>query len=216
MKIRPAPAIASLAGSAGEATISSSKGVPYVKQRMTPANPQTHPQQQQRAHAARQGPWWRSWWPALHDFLDLLAFPEHISGYNLSARINIKALAKSEPPPIVPLNKHVTPVASLTATPGLPSTVTITLYTGNANPNAYAALFSCPADPNEPAKTQPDLWTQQATAKISLIPPIPLSVGFPYPDKLYYLLILVGDSHASFPAATNFSGGIVAQSKSGA
>ncbi len=216
MKIRLASTVASLAGSAGEATFSSSKGVAYVKQKMTPTNPQTDDQQQQRAHGARQGPWWRSYWKALQDFLDLLAFPEHFSGYNLAARTNILALAKSEPPPIVPLNKHVTPIASITAVPGVANVIIITIDVGAADQDAYASLFSCPADPNEPGKTQPDCWTQQASAKISLIPNGPLQLGFTFPDKLYFLAGLVGDSHASFPAATKFSGGVVAQSKTGA
>jgi hypothetical protein len=124
MKIRFSPLISQASGSAGPVTASRWKGIPYMRERITPANPNLPLQLDQRARMRKVVAWYHDLESQVTDFLDLLAAGEAFSGFNAFTKRNVRdiynrdiGIPPAEPgievPRIMPLNTPTNPIGSL-------------------------------------------------------------------------------------------------------
>ena len=207
MKVTPSPLVARLSGKAASAVAASWKGILYVREHVIPHNPKSAAQVTQRGYFARMSAWFRSLPSGITDWLDDLAVGLGKSGFNLMSGLDLKHLALSENPEIVPGNPKCDALFSAAdATSVLDNEVDLAFVAGNAISTYFVHAFTCPVDPDEAALTEPDGWSYAAT-------PVEVSTGA-YAKiavaniaKAYYVALIVADTN-DLATATKISGGI--------
>lgn len=129
MKIIPSVLVSSMSGKAGGVVASNWKGIPYVRKRVIPANPDSLGEFGQNEHRARMR-MLISWWHDLEDQLQAeckrLAQGLAMSGFNAFVRRNLTDLSRgtkenrkeADNARIMPLNAQVNPISTLTAETG--------------------------------------------------------------------------------------------------
>ncbi len=210
MKYVPSALISSLSGTTGAAVASSWKGRGYIRKWVRPHNPQSDLQMAQRARVAHQAPWFRSLSDQMETWLEELGTPLALSGYNVTAKANVLAMARGNPPIIVPGNPKVEEVVNFSAYGGGGDRhLSASWEQGSAVADNCIRLFTVPVDPDEEGKQEPDIWTEHTAAGV-----IKVSAGAAYTaalahgEKAYYCVLLVGNSTENFAAATKTAGGV--------
>lgn len=207
MKVIPSVLVGSMSGSSGGTTIANWKGRLYARRRVIPKNPNSPAQQTQRGYMARMSPWWRSLSADVQIFLDDLGSPLQLSGFNILSGTNLKLLAASSPPIILPGNPAINglfSVADGSAVTG--DTIDLDFVAGPAVSTNFVHAFTVPVDPAESGKEEPDAWTYAPT-------PVLVSAGaydaidVDNSAKNYYVALLVADTN-DLATATVLSGGV--------
>ncbi len=106
MKLTPSIVGSSLHGSAASITAAVTKGVQYIRRRVTPTNPNSAPQQEVRQALARLNICWGALPQDLKDQLDLLAADYAISGHNLYIRTNHPQERSADRHVVAPPSSH--------------------------------------------------------------------------------------------------------------
>ena len=215
MKVTCSPLVAALSGRAADAVAGSWKGILYVRKHVVPHNPKSAGQVTQRRYMARMSPWFRSLPEKVTDWLDDLAVGLGNSGYNLMVAEDLKHLAAAEVPEIVPANAKCNALFSVADATGGPNKLDVTWVAGNAVGGHFVYIFTCPVDPDEVAKTEPDGWTRRPGGAPNVFDAAQAAIAVSNAAKDYYVACLVGDT-ADFAAATIISGGIGQTCTSGA
>jgi len=115
-KIIFSPLIASASGKAADAVFARWKGINYVRQRVTPANPKSAGQVAQREALARTLLCWRTFEQQIKDQLDAYAVNYSMSGYNWFMSKNIVLEKTSALGIITPTHPEIPGPASLALT----------------------------------------------------------------------------------------------------
>jgi len=160
--IKFSPIIAEASGSAGPVVFSRWKGQPYIRSRVTPANPDSNDQKGARGVLRKIVAWYHDLAQEVQDALDAVAAQTSVSGFNLFTQRNAQDLAQDpwpEPPvpptnplaQIMPLSTPVNPVDSVAAAAGTPAgSINITWDQGSAKTDdksyVLAELHSTPFD----------------------------------------------------------------------
>jgi len=215
MKVTCSPLIASLSGRAADAVAASWKGVLYVRKHVVPHNPKSAGQIAQRGYMARMSPMFRSLPTAIKTWLDDLAVGLGKSGFNLMVAEDLKHLADAEDPQIVPANPNENAVFSIADGAGASGQIDITWVAGSADSTHFVHAFTCPVDPDEVAKTEPDGWTYHSGEVEQVTTGAAGSFVVSNVAKDYHVVAIVAD-HVVLATAANYSGGIGATIASGA
>lgn len=144
MKFTPSVLVAALSGSSGGVVASRWKGTPYFRARITPGNPNTEDQQEQRGFMRQQVNWWQALPAGIKTYLDVLGANLGMSGFNAYIKQNVKDLADDVDLRIIPTSSDIVPVQTLgTAAGVLPGEIDITWDAGEAIPtNLMRILLS--------------------------------------------------------------------------
>ncbi len=215
MKVTCSPLVAALSGRAADAVAGSWKGILYVRKHVVPHNPKSAGQVTQRRYMARMSPWFRSLPEKVTDWLDDLAVGLGNSGYNLMVAEDLKHLAAAEVPQLVPANAKCNALFSVADATGGPNKLDVTWVAGNAVPTHYVHPFTCPVDPDEPGKTEPDGWTYHDPKVLAVSAGTITHIIVQNTGKNYYFAALVLDQQL-IANATIISGGIGVVAASGA
>jgi len=206
--------VSGMSGKSSDLVAASWKGVPYVRRRVVPKNPNSAAQQTQRGRMARQAAWWRSLPSALKSFIDDLAVGQGMSGFNLSTHANLDALIASLAPPICPGNPSINPIADLAdATSTTDGEIDVTWSQASAPDGSYVHGFSCPVDPDEVDKVQPDIWTYHEAVVVAVATEAASWPQFKI-AKDYYVVAILGDTD-DITTCTKLSGGVAITATSG-
>lgn len=210
MKYKPSALISSLSGTTGAAVASSWKGRMYIRRHVIPHNPQSDLQMAQRAHMAHQASWFRSLSDQMEKWLEELGTPLALSGYNVTTKANVLAMARGEAPIIVPGNPNVEEVINFSAYGGGGDRhLSATWAQGNAVADNCIRLFTAPVDADEEGKEEPDIWTEHTAAGVVKVSDEAcLTAALAHGLKNYYIVLLVGNNTENFAAATKTSGGV--------
>ncbi len=148
MKITPSVLIGEMSGAAGPVVFSKWKGVAYVRQKVTPANPNTVAQQTQRGYFSQVVSWWHNITTTLQDYCEELIEGEPLSGFNAFQSRNVKDLVQTVDPRICPLATDIAAIETFVATTGAPGEISLTWTAGDAVPTSNIAYYVCkfPAD----------------------------------------------------------------------
>lgn len=214
MKILMGVGFAGASGKAGDTVAATWKGRQYFRRRVTPKNPKTAAQLAVRAHLARMAAWFRSLSDPFEALLDNIGTDRQLSGYNVMSSVCLKALTNGGYPPLVPDNKDLIAMASITAARTAVRDIQVTPARGASDVTNFWFLFVAPVDPTETAKVEADLWTQ-TNAVGHANDGVAKKVGTrPYANKDYYVAVILADTN-SLATATKISGGVAAMSDSG-
>lgn len=118
MKVTYSTIVADARGSAGPVTFSKWKGIPTVRSRVTPANPNTVAQQAQRALMTLVTGWWSMLAAGIKTFINTLASGKPYSGFNRFSSVNLRQLATPADPTIIPTDAELGAPASASAAAG--------------------------------------------------------------------------------------------------
>lgn len=207
MKIVPSVLVGSMSGSSGGTTVANWKGRLYARRRVIPKNPRSTAQQTQRGYMKRMSPWWRSLSTDVQIFLDDLGSPLQLSGFNVMSGTNLKLLAASTPPIIVPGNPKATSLFGATDTPSVvSSTLEVEFEAGEADQAFFVHAFSVPVDPAASGVEEPDSWTWDSTP-VLVSADTYTGIAVLNGDVDYYVALLVADTN-DLSSATVLSGGI--------
>ena len=136
MRVRFSAAFAEARGSAGSITASAWKGIPYLRSRITPANPKTDLQVAHRLLLTKSVAWWHDLEQQLIDSIDALVTGTPMSGFNAFCKRNVKDLHDVVAPRILPLNAITNPIQNLAGVPGTATkTIDLTWVQGEAVPS---------------------------------------------------------------------------------
>jgi len=215
MKVIPSPLVAGFSGKAAHAVAGSWKGIGYVRKWVKPFNPKSTDQTTQRGYMSRMSPWFRSLPATVTTWLDDLAVGLGKSGFNLMVAEDLKHLADAEVPEIVPANPKCNALFSAADGVGGGGQINITWVAGVATTTYWVHIFTCPVDPDEVAKTEPDGWTYQSTVVELVSAGAAAALPVLNSGKDYYVACLVAN-HATLSSATIISGGIGVTCGSGA
>jgi len=215
MKVIPSPLVAGFSGKAAHAVTATWKGILYVRKWVKPFNPQSTDQTTQRGYMARMSPWHRSLPAAATDWLDDLAVGLGKSGFNLMVAEDLKHLADAEAPEIVPANPKENALFSISDDGGAGSQIDVAWVAGVAVATHHVHVFSCPVDPDEVAKTEPDGWTYHSGTVELVSASGAAALAVLNAGKDYFVVCLVADN-ATLASAVSISGGIGATIASGA
>lgn len=111
--------VSEASGSVGPVVFSRWKGIPYVRSRITPANPKSTDQVTVREAFATTVDWWHDIEEQLQDFIKTLVTGRPLSGFNRFVGANCDALHDEDPPPFVPqetTTPEITTFAAVTGT----------------------------------------------------------------------------------------------------
>jgi len=214
VKLTPSVLVGTLSGSSGGTVASNWKGRPYVRTRVIPHNPKSAAQVTQRGYMARMSTWFRSLPADLVTKLDELGSPRRLSGFNVMTCEDLKHLAASEPPEIIPANpENAALFSAADASSVAVKSIDVTFVAGEALATHYVVALTCPVEPDEVALTEPDGWTLAPT-------PVLVSTGA-YSDitvlngvKNYWVALIVIDVPVLAPPVI-ISGGISCIAESG-
>jgi len=129
-----------LSGSSGNVTAATWKGRQYVRQRVTPANPNTNDQQAQRKAWTRVVECFQGIAVIVKTFLDKVGSDQALSGYNVMMSASVKDERDTFGHDIIPANRYLDPVAGLAVATGLAAgglTVTWTAWGAGATEVPY-------------------------------------------------------------------------------
>jgi len=118
MKVIYSPLVSQARGSAGPLTASAWKGINYIRERITPSNPDTDKQRVARAAITRCVSWWHDLEAQVVTYINSLVAGQAISGFNTFTKRNAKDMHEEDPCRIIPLNTAVNPIANLVAITG--------------------------------------------------------------------------------------------------
>lgn len=213
MKITFSVLVAGASGKAGGTVASNWKGRPYVRTHVIPHNPKSDDQKTQRGFMARQAKWWRTIPAVVVDALDDYGTGIRLSGFNVMARANLKALAASLCPPLKPGNPHEPQVSSFSAGPSgiTAKEIDVTWSRAQATQGDHCYFFTCPVDPAEALKEAADEWHHNPAENV-LTEDEAATLECGFPDKDYYIAMLIGDA-AAIGDTTTLSGGIATHAK---
>lgn len=215
MKLVFSPLVAGMSGRAADAVAAAWKGVPYVRKFVVPHNPKSTDQTTQRGYMARMAPLFRSLPDAVTEWLDALAVGLGKSGFNLMVAEDLKHLHEAEDLEIVPANSKCNALFSMADDGGIGSQIDVTWVAGVAVATHNVHGFTCPVDPNQVGKLEPDGWTYQS-GEIELVSALAAgSYLCANSAKDYYVALLVAN-HAVLATATAIAGGIGLTCTSGA
>ncbi|GAH87113.1 unnamed protein product, partial [marine sediment metagenome] len=200
------PLVAGMSGKAAHAVAASWKGIGYVRKWVRPFNPKSDDQKTIRGHMARMSPWHRSLPEALTDWLDKLAVGLGKSGFNLMVKEDIRHLHNSEDPEIIPANPKCAAVFSITGAAGAAAGVKFSWDAGNAISSHVVHPFTCPVDPDQAGKTEPDAWTYHLEDASTVATGTTGDLTVLNTEKAYHLVGIV-TNEANFTIATAISGG---------
>ena len=207
MKLTFSPLVAGMSGKAAHAVAASWKGVPYVRKLVTPHNPKSADQVTQRGFMSRMSPWFRSLPTDVKTWLDDLAVGLGKSGANLMVAEDLKHLADAEDLEIVPANPECNALFSITAATGAAAGVKFTWDAGNAIQTHYVHCFTCPVDPAESGKEEPDGWTHHSSKFVLVSGGTTVDLPTLNTEKAYHVVGIVGDT-TDIATCTLISGGI--------
>jgi len=164
MKIGWSPLISEARGSAGPITASKWKGISFIRERVTPANPNTPDQQHQRRHMARVNMWWHDLETQLTDFIETLAEGQAFSGFNAFTKRNVKDMFELDDCRIVPLNAPLNPITTLVAATGAGAAGTLLLTWDQAEAVTGDKIYVLAGALPDPAEDPPNLPHNLAVA----------------------------------------------------
>jgi len=206
VKLTPSVLIGTLSGSSGGTVASNWKGRPYVRTRVIPHNPQSAAQTTQRGYMARMSTCFRSLAATLVDKLNELGSPRRLSGFNVMTCEDLKHLAASETPEVIPANPDNTALFSAAdATSTEDCTIDVTFQSGEADLTHYVCALTCPVEPEETALQEPDGWTLASTP-VLVATEAYSGISVTHPGKDYWVVLIVIDT-ATLDEATKISGG---------
>lgn len=208
MKGTPSVLVGMLSGKAGGTVAANWKGRMYFRTLVTPANPKSDDQKTQRGYMARQGKWFRSLDPVLVHFLDEYGTGVRISGFNVMAKENLRAMHKSLDPYLKPGNPHEPQVEEFEAVQGVGEVaqIDITWAAGIATGTDYMHIWTCPVDPDEAEKEVADVWSHDDGEAVTVLTET-TTVTASLADKAYYVVGIILDT-ATLAAAAHASGGV--------
>jgi len=160
MKVTFTALIAEASGSVGPAVFSRWKGRPYVRTKVTPANPNTALQQTQRNHMARVNAWWAGAKAYLKQYLTPLAQARSLSEFNMFVERNLKDLADEVDERIMPLATSENPIGQITgADTGSSGQIDLTWDQGQATTGHEILVYVQPTglDPDQGALAKANL-----------------------------------------------------------
>lgn len=150
MKATPSVLFSELAGKAGSVVASRWKGIPYVRSLVTPANPNSAAQQTQREYMRLVTGWWQDLESQLQDYCDTLVEGQALSGFNAFSSQNLKDLADTVDPRIIPTSSQVDPIDNLAAEGGTnPNDVVLTWDQGEAETGDTLYVLACEEEDDE-------------------------------------------------------------------
>jgi hypothetical protein len=164
MKIGYSPLISEARGSAGPITASKWKGIAFIRERVTPANPKTADQIHQRRHMTRANMWWHDLEAQLSDYIDTLVDGLAMSGFNAFTKRNVKDMHELDQCRIVPLNSQINPITTAVAATGAGAAGTLVLTWDQAEATTGHKVYVLAGALPDPGEDPPNLPHHLAVA----------------------------------------------------